>query len=77
MLQLYSFDSGYSLDVLGNAFLSVCWGQREGEVEGEGREDQYYKNKIPEHSFPFFLTTIKLIYTLVFQSLYSYFSSLF
>ena len=48
MLQLYSFDSGYSLDVLGKEFLSGGGGER------EGREDQYYKKKSPNIAFHFF-----------------------
>ena len=64
MLQLYSFDSGYSLLILGKDCLSVCVG---------GREDQILQNKkSPNIAFQFF-TTIKLIYTLVYQSLNSYF----
>jgi hypothetical protein len=40
VLQLYSFDSGYSLVILGKVF----WLER----------FRYYKNKFPKHSFPFF-----------------------
>ena len=68
VLQLYSFDSGYSLVILGKDCLSVCVG---------GREDQILqKKKSPNIAFQFF-TTIKLIYTLVYQSLNSYFFSVF
>ena len=49
MLQLYSFDSGYSLDVLGKEFLSMCGGEGEGE-----RGLVLQKYQIPEHSFPSF-----------------------
>ena len=65
MLHLYSFDSGYSLVVVGKDFLSGC-----------GRQDQILQKKNPQTCFPIF-TTIKLIYTLVYQSLNSIFSLCF
>ena len=46
-LQLFSFDSGYSLVVLGSYFLSWGWGVG-------GREDHILQIVFPKHSFPFF-----------------------
>jgi hypothetical protein len=54
VLQLYSFDYGYSLVVLGKDFLS--WSG------GEGKRIIYYKCYSPSIAFHV-LTTIKLIYT--------------
>jgi hypothetical protein len=73
VLQLYSFDSGYSLVVLGKEFLSVCvweWG-----VGGERGSDIISK-KIPKHSFPFFYYH-KINLHLGISIFEQYFSSLF
>jgi hypothetical protein len=66
VLQLYSFDSGYSLVFIGKDLLSGGRGERI-------RNYIFFFN----HSFPFFFTTIKLIYMLVYQPLNSYFLSVF
>ena len=60
VLQLYSFDSGYSLVVFGKDILSGG---------GERGSDNTFFFKISFHYF----TTIKIINTLVYQSLNSYF----
>ena len=60
VLQLFSFDSGYSLVVLGKYVLS----ERVG-----GEERIRYDNLFSNIAFHFF-TTIKLIYILVYQSYY-------
>jgi hypothetical protein len=48
VLQLYSFDSGYSLDVLGKEFLSVCG-------RGGGKRLSITKKKSLNIAFHFFL----------------------
>ena len=65
--QLYLFDSGYSLVVLGKDFLSG----------GRGESIRYYKMFFSPNIAYHFFTTIKLIYTLVYQCLNSYFFSVF
>ena len=65
--QLYLFDSGYSFVVLGKNFLSG----------GRGESIIYYKMFFSPNIAYHFFTTIKLIYTLVYQCLNSYFFSIF
>ena len=47
MLQLFLFDTGYSLVVLGSDFFSWSWGVG-------GREGHILQIAFPKHSFPFF-----------------------
>jgi hypothetical protein len=64
-LQLYSFNSGYSFVVIGKDCFSMC-------VGGEGI--RYYKMVFfPTNIAYHFFTNIKLIHTLVYQSLNSNF----
>jgi hypothetical protein len=68
VLHLYSFDSGYSLVVLGKDCFECGGGESGSDI---------IKKIIPSNLAFHFFITMKLIYTLVYQSLNSYFVFVF